>query len=1066
MRRRPTVLFVLGIVLVALATLGALQWWARYRHETRGWATAFPDPVADTPGATGSTMSRACVNAPLATYGASELTWALDTIQAGGFGWVRQQLPWSVVAPQPADQDWSSLDTLVTAVGARGLGIVAVLDEVPAWVGVPPDPDLYAAWAGAVAERYADELMYYQIWHNPNLADGWGAEANAFAYADLLARAAAAIRAADPDARIVLGSLAPTTEVGQRNFAEDLFLEMLYDAGAADDFDVVAVQPYGFQTGPDDRRVDREVLNFSRVLLVRQIMEARGDAHKAIWVSNFGWNSKPAGWPGPPSIWGEVDEATQAAYTLAALERVEREWPWMGVLCLNGLQPRPETQGLAVPDAEEHWGFALVGPEGQMRPVYEAVQAWAQRVPVAHAGVYRADTDLAEFEGPWTLGPQGADMGEHGENRVSLTFEGTDVALTVRRGPYRAFLFVTVDGRPAPALPLDRAGRAYAVLYDPLAAIATVPLAEGLPSGMHRVEVVAERGWGQWALADWRIVDAPPWAAMQPWGYVVFALLSLVGAALIALSTPKMALRNLFERCAAIWGRLADWLQIGVSFVVASIALFAAWQLLMGEALFRRLGAYGDLVALALTTGLFYLSPWLLVTLVAGLLMSLIILLRPSLGLMLTIFAAPLYAYPLSLAGKSFALAELVLLPTLVGGAARLAGTWIRERSHWRDRVLPLGRRLLVPLLVLVGVSVLSTARAAHLREALRELRLVILEPTLFFVVLVALPMTREERWRIVDALVASGVLVALVGLVMYFSGAVITAEGGARRLLSVYGSPNNVGLFLGRIIPLLVAWVLWAGPRLEAPAGASKLAAVRVWLRTLPGQRRRIAYVVALIPISLALLLSLSRGAIVLGLPVALLVMGWLAGKEWRQVAIIALVIGVVALVPLLSTPRFSGMLDLSQGTTSFRVALWHSTLQLIGEHPFLGVGPDNFLYAYRTRYVLPTAWEEFNLSHPHNVVLDYAARTGIGGVVAFLWTQVVFWRAVGPLRKRPNPATRALGIGIAGSMADFLAHGLVDASYFIIDLAFVYMFSLALAVWLTAEAGSEVASQEEVRL
>ena len=30
--------------------------------------------------------------------------------------------------------------------------------------------------------------------------------------------------------------------------------------------------------------------------------------------------------------------------------------------------------------------------------------------------------------------------------------------------------------------------------------------------------------------------------------------------------------------------------------------------------------------------------------------------------------------------------------------------------------------------------------------------------------------------------------------------------------------------------------------------------------------------------------------------------------------------------------------------------------------------------------------------------------------------------------------------------SMVDFLAHGLVDASYFVVDLAFVFMLTLAL--------------------
>ena len=1069
MKRRPILALTVSLLLLISAILGAAQWRARDRFLTQGWTVDFPEPVADTPGATGTTLSRACVNAPLDTYAEAELAWALDAIEVGGYAWVRQRISWADTEAEPGILDWSRLDALFENLSGRSLELIAVLDDAPAWTGTPPDPTAYAEWAGAVAERYGDRITYYQIWHNPNLGDNWGGRANAFGYADLLAQAAGAIRAEDGDARIVLGSLAPTSERGQRNYAEDLFLEMLYEAGAAAYFDVVSVQPYGFDTGPVDRRVAQDVLNFSRPILVRRVMVERGEGHKAIWAANFGWNSMRQGcWPGGPSIWGSVGEADQASYTVAALERVEREWPWMGVLCLNSFQPRPEVADLAVPNAEQHWGFALMTPEGEPRPLYEAVQTWAAeaaQTPVAHAGAYRADTDLATFDGTWTLGPQGADTGEHGENTVSFTFEGTGVALTVRRGPYRAFLFVTVDGEPASALPRDRDGRAYAVLFDPLAEAVTVTLAQGLAPGIHTVEIEAERGWGQWALADWRVVDAPGSAVELRRGYLLFGVLGLLGAAGVAWSVPRLEPEALARRVQDVWDGLAEWLQMLISFVAAAIALFSAWQMLMGEAVFRRLGEHGDFVALALATGLFYVSPWLILTLIAGLLMSLIVVLRPSLGLALVIFAAPLYAYPLSLGGRAFALAELVLLPTLAGWALRWLGTAIRERRRLCDMVSEGVRAMVWPLAALVAISVVSCFGAQHLREALRELRLVVVEPTLFFLALVTLPMKRRERWRLLDALVAGALMVALVGLVMYFLGYVITAEGGSRRLLSVYGSPNNVGLFLGRVLPVLVAVVLWAGPELEADLGWGTRA--RAWLGELLQDRRRRAYLLAIVPVALALGLSLSRGAIILGIPAALVMMGWLAGKRWRRATVVVLLVGVMALIPLLRTPRFAGMFDLGQGTTGFRISLWYSSLGMIRDHPLLGVGLDNFLYAYRTRYVLPTAWEEFSLSHPHNVFLDYATRLGLFGLCAFVWTQVVFWRrllqprlrslrarslrAQSPMRGgRTSRAARALAIGLAGSMADFLAHGLVDASYFIIDLAFVYMLSLALASWL----------------
>lgn len=1055
MNRKSWLAFVCGLLLVAVAVLSAIQLSARRQFLTRGWETGFPAPLADTE------LPRGCVNAALDQYDADRLTWALDTIADGGFAWVRQRFTWADIEPAPGEFRWETWDIVVAGAGARDLRLIAVLDTAPAWAGMPPDPTAFARFAGAFAARYGDALTYYQIWHNPNLGDAWGGHADAYAYTTLLTNAAEVIRAADADARIVLGSLAPTVETGERNYAEDVFLEMLYVAGAKPYFDVVAAQPYGFFAAPEDRTVGRETFTFSRAILIREALEAHGDGDKAVWISHFGWNSKPADWPAPASIWGSVDETTQAQYTVAALRRAEREWPWAGVMCVNGFQPRPETASRTVPDAEEHWGFALVGPEGELRPVYTALRDWNARPRVATPGGYNAGTSLADFDGTWTRGPQGADIGQSGD-RVTLTFEGTGVALTVRRGPYRAFLFVTVDDEPAPSLPRDREGRAYVVLYDPLAAVATVPLAENLPYGQHTVEVIAERGWGQWALADWRVANQPDTSA-DTWRYVVLALVGLGGLALALFSGRRVEWGRLGQGLAKVWRWLREGGQVVLTAVLSAIYLFAAWQVMMGQGVFRRLGDGGEQLALLLAAGLYYFSPWMVLTLGAGAVVSFVVFMRPALGLALTLFAAPLYMHPLSLLGKSFSLAELVLLPTLAGSFVQVVGKW---RTGWRPHI---PRRQMMWLGAFVVVAALSTLFAQHRHEALRELRLVILEPVLFYLALIALPMEKRERQRIIDAFVCSAVMVAVVGLVQYFFlGDVITAEGGMRRLRSIYGSPNNVGLYLGRALPLMLAVVFFGGDSaypLQGQGAASQISprstqrsrrffdflGVLSDLRGGKVSKRRLLYALACAPVGVALLLSLSRGAIVLGIPAALLLLGILGGPKWRRATIVVLLVGVVALIPLLRTPRFAGMFDLSGGTTGFRLSLWHSSLGMIRDYPLLGVGPDNFLYAYRTRYVLPTAWEEFNLAHPHNVVMDFAVRLGVLGVVVFVGLQASFWRKVWPLRNDARPVIRALALGVMASMADFLAHGMVDAGYFVIDLAFVFWFSLALVVWLS---------------
>ncbi len=938
------------------------------------------------------------------------------------------------------------------------LSILAVLDEAPEWISAAPDPKAFSQFAGAFAKRYGHQITYYQIWHNVNIGDAWGGYADAYSYTELLALASQAIRTADSDARIVLGSLAPNIEIGEKNYAEDVFLEMLYAAGAGPYFDVAAVQPYGFNTGPEDRRVRRDVMNFSRVQLVRHILISHDDADKAIWGSNFGWHNLHESWQDAASIWGSVDEKTQAAYTVAAYERAAGEWPWMGLMCVNILQPRPSSSaGHEVLDAEEHWGFTLVTPNGEVRPVYKEIQAWTAESKGASSGYYPAHTPYASYEGNWTLGPQGADIGQSGDS-ATFDFTGTGLAITVRKGPYRAFLYVTIDGQPAPALPSDRDGQAYVVLYDPLAAIVTIPLAEGLPYGKHSATIGADRGWGQWAIADWRVSNAPN-KQRYHWGLVIYGGLAILGGICLINAAAWFRYKKMLATINLLWQRCTVLTKAVISVAASALYLFAAWHMLIGDGLFRRLGDHSDWLALVLSSGLFYFSHWFVLTLIAGAIVAILVLLRPGLGLALTLFAAPLYLHPLSLFGMSFSLSELVLLPTVAGVLLNVVGEGhirLSLRSFWQSKK----RVFLAPILVFVFYSLLTSIMAEYRHEALREWRLVVLEPALFFFALIMLKMDRHQRLRILDAFVASALMVALVGLIQYFwLGDAITAEGGIRRLRSIYGSPNNVGLYLGRVFPLLIAFVfgLTSGDR-KASTHTKKmwqrvqhflLKSMRIDTRTL--SKRRAGYALAVLPITLALVLSFSRGAIILGIPAALLTLGLLAGKTWRRITLVLLVLGVLMMIPIMRLPRFAGLFDLSGGTTGFRISLWYSSIQMIRDSPLFGVGLDNFLYAYRTRYVLPTAWEEFNLSHPHNVFLDYATRLGLPGLCLFLWLQVVFWREIIPHLKSGNPEVRAITLGIMASMVNFLAHGLVDASYFVIDLAYVYMLSFAVTAWLS---------------
>ena len=238
----------------------------------------------------------------------------------------------------------------------------------------------------------------------------------------------------------------------------------------------------------------------------------------------------------------------------------------------------------------------------------------------------------------------------------------------------------------------------------------------------------------------------------------------------------------------------------------------------------------------------------------------------------------------------------------------------------------------------------------------------------------------------------------------------------------------------MGRALPVLVSFVLF---------GASRC--------------RRIAYGLATAPVGLAILLSFSKGALLFGVPLSLLALGALAGGRWLWASVGAVVVAAVAAIPLLRTPRFASLFDPSKGTLFFRLHLWRSSWKMFLDHPLLGVGPDNFLYHYRGRYIHPAAWEEPNLSQAHNIPLDYMTRMGVFGLAAGLWLQIAFWRLALPLRRLVDADRRALALGLMCAMVDFLAHGLVDASYFLIDLAFAFFLMVGVVQWLARSEGDE---------
>ncbi len=433
-RRWLPALLLLDLLL--LATVAALVW---FDNAANRGITFAPPPAAQASGpALGVNLFNLHLEPdPVAVRRTFELAATL------GARYARMQVPWEDLeidgrgdfmdrrhlATVGAVSAWAKYDRIAAAANAAGVALIWRLERPPAWArqvaaatpefqagmlldgnstGPPDDYADYAAFVRAVVERYdgdgvddapgSPQVRSFQLWNEPNIKSEWNWQPpQPEQFVALLRAGATAARAANPQVTLIFPGLAPTDGLDKRAPMTELaYLDRVYKAGGAAFFDVLGAQSYGLGQPPDEHRyvflrgrdnwdwrhpVDTRS-DVSRVVLLREVMEANGDTATPVWISEFGWNSAPASIPPERrTTWGTpVSETTKGAYLVGQLERARSEWPWVGVMNVWMLR----YGGAATPDpADPTPYFAIVTRDWQTLPAYDALRAYTLNPPPA-----------------------------------------------------------------------------------------------------------------------------------------------------------------------------------------------------------------------------------------------------------------------------------------------------------------------------------------------------------------------------------------------------------------------------------------------------------------------------------------------------------------------------------------------------------------------------------------------------------------------------------------------------------------------------------------------------------
>ncbi len=311
----------------------------------------------------------------------------MELVNEMGFDWVKQKFAWrEIEGIEKGKYDWYRPDRIVTAAEDAGLKLLVRLDRQPFWSepqdnlwfdNQPPgDFQDFADFCGVVAQRYKGRVAAYEVWNEPNLGREWGERSpDPAEYTRLLQVCYEAIKKADPEAIVISAGLAPTGTESELVIPDTKFLQGMYDAGAADYFDVLGVNAPGYKAPPDlaPEEAENEAFGggrwfaFRHVEDMREIMVANGDGHKQVVVLEMGWTLDQVN---PDYAWFAVDEATQADYLVGAYQYAAENWePWIGLMITIYIADDSWT-----PEDHEQYWWAIVLPDGTPRQAFYALR--------------------------------------------------------------------------------------------------------------------------------------------------------------------------------------------------------------------------------------------------------------------------------------------------------------------------------------------------------------------------------------------------------------------------------------------------------------------------------------------------------------------------------------------------------------------------------------------------------------------------------------------------------------------------------------------------------------------
>ena len=292
---------------------------------------------------------------------------------------------------------------------------------------------------------------------------------------------------------------------------------------------------------------------------------------------------------------------------------------------------------------------------------------------------------------------------------------------------------------------------------------------------------------------------------------------------------------------------------------------------------------------------------------------------------------------------------------------------------------------------------------------------------------------SRGQVKRLVWSMLASALVVSLYGFYQYYFGATVSAVewvDGAQfpdLKMRVFSTLENPNLLAGFLVTMMA---IAAGMGYKAATLNSKV--ILAALVILFGG---------------CLVLTYSRGAWLSVLAIVGMY-GMLCNRKIFWLLLVVPIVGFFAHDALLE--RIMSITNPTDTSSTLRIALWESTIAMIMDKPFFGIGWGAYWMVYPD-YDFFINNANTKIFHAHNMYLNIAAEIGIPGLFAFLVMMYGHFRLALSSVKGAAYHSSGVMLGIVGAICGLIVNGFTDYVLFNIQLSMLFWLlnALIVVVW-----------------